>query len=67
MSIAGHTFVDEGFGGRCSCGRKWVDIMPVTRDDAGKRDIAHVGVLTTQEGIECEIECERFYRLALAR
>lgn len=67
MGIAGHVFVDEGGSLRCSCGRRWVDIMPVTRADVGKPDIAHYGSLTLNEAIECEEECERFSRLVRGR
>ena len=67
MTIAGHSFNDTPQGRVCSCGRRWVDIMGVTRADIGKPHIAHVGNLNEREALECEAECERFWSVAMGR
>ena len=66
MSIAGHSFVDTPHGRVCGCGRRWVDIASVTRDDIGKLDIAHSGALNGQEADEIDAERERLW-LALQK
>lgn len=52
MKIAGHTF--PPFHDRCACGKNLLDLMPITRDDIGKSDIAHIGLLNETEYDEIE-------------
>lgn len=52
--IAGHNFVNGvcvGLPHSPSCGRRWEEIWHVTRDDIGKRGLAHVEGLNS---MECE-------------
>jgi hypothetical protein len=36
MTIAGHEFTERMEGRTCMCGRRWVDISGVTKEDIGK-------------------------------
>lgn len=57
MVIAGHEF--KPFEDRCSCGKRLIDLMDVTRDDIGKHGIAHIGVLHGVEFDQIEAYKER--------
>jgi hypothetical protein len=65
-TVAGHTFVDSLDGRKCQgCGKLWVDIAPVTRDDIGRAGWAHSGQLTQDEYEQIVAERERIWRLAM--
>ena len=46
LVVAGHSF---DLSGRCSCGRKWTQIMDTTADQIGEDGVAHIGKLTATE------------------
>lgn len=60
--LAGHIF-QETEDGRCSCGKKFIDIAWAAETDVGKYDIAHSGQLTANELDQIIAERERIWRL----
>jgi hypothetical protein len=60
VSIAGHDFNLEG---KCSCGKRLVDLLVTTEDGVGKMEIAHSGSLTRHEFNQIEAERDRIWEL----
>lgn len=58
--VAGHLF---GSDDRCSCGRKWTDIMHVDDAYAGEDGYAHTGALNANEIGQIRVERERRFRI----
>lgn len=47
MKLAGHEFAP--FQDTCSCGKKLLDLMSVTKADIGKEGISHYGAMNEIE------------------
>lgn len=58
--IAGHLF---GYDDRCSCGRKWLDIMHIDETYVGDAGYSHTGSLNATEVDQIQNERNRRCRI----